>query len=158
MVLVDADACPVKPEITAVAIRRGVPAVFVAATYLRLADHPMIRLYVAGDGFDAADDAIAAVAGPGALVLTADVPLMGRALGAGAAVLDFRGREMTSANSGEVTATRDLMHDLRPGIEGAAGRPASGPPAFGPRDRAAFTDGLDRILTRIERDGRRAPS
>ena len=146
MILVDADACPVKREVASVAQRRRVPVVMVAATYLRLPEDPLIRLYVAGDGFDAADDAIAAVAGPGTVVLTADVPLMARALEAGARVLDFRGREMTGANIGNVVASRDLMHELRAGIEGREGRP-SGPPPFGPADRSAFLNGLDRVLT-----------
>ncbi|WP_308914908.1 YaiI/YqxD family protein [Jannaschia sp. LMIT008] len=149
MILVDADACPVKREVCEVAIRRNVQVILVAGQYLRVPDHPLIRFFAAGDGFDAADDAIAAVARPGALVLTADVPLMDRALKAGAACLDFRGREMTQANIGNVSATRDLMAELRPGIEGMTGGQGGGPPPFGPKDRAAFKNGLDRVLTRM---------
>ena len=151
MILVDADACPVKREIVAAAIRREMTVVMVAGGFLRLPEHPLVRLFVAGEGFDAADDAIAAVAGPGTLVATADVPLMARAVAAGAAVLDFRGREMTPANVGEIAATRDLMAELRPGIEGMTGGQGGGPKPYGPLDRAAFKNALDRVLTRMAR-------
>ena len=147
MILVDADACPVKREIADVAIRRGVSVVMCAATYLRLPDHPLIRLFVAGDAFDAADDAIAAVARPGTVTVTADVPLAARVIEKGGAVLDPRGRELTPSSIGEVSATRDLMHELRGGTERVGG----GPPPFGRADRARFVDALDRVLTRLAR-------
>ena len=146
MILVDADACPVKREITEAALRRAMPVVFVSGQYLRLPQHPLVRLFVAGDGFDAADDAIAAVAKPGTLTVTADIPLAGRVIEAGGAAVDPRGREWTPQNIGEARATRDLMADLRSGIERGGG-----PRPYGPADRAAFTDALDRMLTRMAR-------
>ena len=151
MILVDADACPVKAEITAAALRRNVQAVFVAGSYLRLTEHPLVRLYVAGEGFDAADDAIAAVARPGTVTVTADVLLAERVIRAGGAALDPRGREFTEAAIGETVASRNLMHELRPGMEGMTGGQGGGQPPFGPRDRAAFKNALDRILTRMAR-------
>ena len=151
MILVDADACPVKREITEIALRRYVQAIFVAGSYLRLTEHPLIRLFVAGDGFDAADDAIAAVAKPGTVTVTADILLAERVLKAGGAALDPRGREFTEASIGETVATRDLMHELRPGMEGMTGGQGGGPRPFGPRDRASFVNALDRTLTRFGR-------
>lgn len=151
MILIDADACPVKREITETALRRNVQAIFVAGTYLRLTDHPLVKLFVAGDGFDAADDAIAAVARPGTVTITADIPLAERVLKAGGAALDPRGREFTLESIGETVATRDLMHELRPGMEGMTGGQGGGPRPYGPRDRAAFKNALDRILTRLAR-------
>ena len=118
MILIDADACPVKSEITEVALRRNMQAIFVAGSYLRLTNHPLIKLFVAGDKFDAADDAIAEVARPGTVTITADI-------------------------------LRNLMHELRPGMEGMTGGQGGGQPPFGPRDRAAFKNALDRILTRM---------
>ena len=149
MILVDADACPVKGEITDIALRRNVRAIFVAGTHLRLTDHPQIGLYVAGDGFDAADDAIAEVVRPGTVTVTADIPLAQRVLAKGGAALDPRGREYTEASIGDAVATRDLMAELRPGIEGMTGGQGGGPKPYGPADRAAFKNGLDRILTRF---------
>ncbi|WGH78275.1 YaiI/YqxD family protein [Jannaschia ovalis] len=151
MILVDADACPVKPEITEVAIRRNMQAIFVAGSFLRLTTHPLIKLYVAGEGFDAADDAIAEVARPGTVTVTADILLAERVIKAGGAALDPRGREFTERSIGETVATRDLMAELRPGMEGMTGGQGGGQRPFGPRDRAAFKNALDRILTRIAR-------
>lgn len=153
MILVDADACPVKREIVEAALRRAVPAIFVAATYLRLPEHPLLKLFTAGDAFDAADDAIAQVARPGTVTITADILLAERVLKAGGAALDPRGREYTEASIGETVATRDLMAELRPGMMGQQGGQTSGPAPFASADRATFKNGLDRILTRIARMG-----
>ena len=147
MILVDADACPVKPEIVQIALRRGLTAIFVAGSYLRLPEHPQIRLFVAGEGFDAADDAIAAVAKPGTVTVTADILLAQRVLATGGAAIDPRGREYTEASIGEVVATRDLLADLRGGAERVGG----GPPPFTRADRAGFKVGLDRVLGRLAR-------
>ncbi|MEM7491062.1 MAG: YaiI/YqxD family protein [Pseudomonadota bacterium] len=151
MILVDADACPVKREIVEIAIRHDMQAIFVAGTYLRLADHPLVKLFVAGDGFDAADDAIAEVARPGTVTVTADILLAERVLRAGGAALDPRGREFTEASIGDTVATRDLMAELRPGLEGQTGGQGGGPPPYGPRDRAAFKSALENILRRLAR-------
>lgn len=144
MILVDADACPVKPEICDIAIRRSLRTVFVAGSYLRLPEHPLLSLFVAGAGFDAADDAIAEVARPGTVTVTADILLAGRVLEKGGAVLDPRGREFTPDSIGNATATRNLMADLRGGIE-----QGGGPPAYTKADRAAFKVALDAVLTRL---------
>ena len=151
MILIDADACPVKSEIIEVALRRKIQAIFVAATYLRLPDHPLVKMFAAGDAFDAADDAIAAVARPGTVTITADILLAERVIRAGGAALDPRGREYTEASIGDTVATRDLMAELRPGMMGQAGGQSSGPAPYGPKDRAAFKNALDRVLTRIQR-------
>ena len=41
-VLVDADACPVKEEAARVAIRHGVPLVFVSNSPFRVPAHPLV--------------------------------------------------------------------------------------------------------------------
>lgn len=148
LLLIDADACPVKSEITEMSLRRNIQAIFVAATYLRLTDHPLIKMFAAGDKFDAADDAIAEVARPGSLTITADILLAERILKAGGAALDPRGREYTETSIGETVASRNLMHELRPGMEGMTGGQGGGQAPFGPKDRAAFKNALDRILSR----------
>jgi uncharacterized protein YaiI (UPF0178 family) len=148
MILVDADSCPVKREIAEIAARHGVPAIYVAATYLRLPPGPNLKLFVAGDGFDAADDAIAEVARPGTVTVTGDILLAERVLKAGGAALDPRGREYTEAAIGDTVATRDLMAELRPGLEGQTGGQGGGPRPYTTRDRAAFKSALENILRR----------
>ncbi len=146
MILVDADACPVKDAIYAAAYRHEVRVRLFAASYLRHPDHPLISLTVAGDGFDAADDLIAEAAAPGTLVVTADLPLAGRAIAAGAAVLTPRGEVLDARNIGAKLATRDLMADLRGGLEGQS---LGGPRAFSRADRSAFAQAIETALRRL---------
>ena len=143
MILVDADACPVKEEIYTVAFRHKCPVRLFAGQYLRHPDHPLISMTMAGDAFDAADDLIAEAAGPGMLVITADLPLADRAIKAGAQVMTHRGEALTSANIGGKLATRDLLADLRGGLEGQG---LGGPRPFSKTDRSAFLQALDRAL------------
>ena len=90
----------------------------------------------------------AARVAPGDLVLTADIPLAGRALAAGARCLDFRGGEFTADRIGDALATSDLMRYLRDLGEPAALR---GPAALTPRDRSHFASKLDATLSRLAR-------
>jgi uncharacterized protein YaiI (UPF0178 family) len=146
MILVDADACPVKDQIYAAAYRHDRPVRLYAASYLRHPDHPLITMHVAGDAFDAADDLIAEAAAPGTLVVTADLPLAGRAIEAGALVLTPRGEVLDARNIGGKLATRDLMADLRGGLEGQG---LGGPRPFSKADRSAFAQALETALRRL---------
>jgi uncharacterized protein len=142
MILVDGDACPVKDEIYTVAYRHKLPVRLFAAGYLRHPDHPLITMIMAGEAFDAADDLIAAEAGPGRVVITADIPLADRAIKAGAAVLTPRGEALSAANIGAKLATRDLLADLRGGLDGQS---LGGPRPFSKTDRSAFAQALERV-------------
>jgi uncharacterized protein YaiI (UPF0178 family) len=146
VILVDADACPVKEQIYAAAYRHGTPVRLFAAGYLRHPDHPLISMIVAGDGFDAADDLIAGAAGPGSLVVTADIPLAARAVEAGAHVLTPRGETLDARNIGPRLATRDLMADLRGGLDGQS---LGGPRPFSKADRSAFANAIETALRRL---------
>jgi uncharacterized protein YaiI (UPF0178 family) len=150
-VLVDADACPVKDDCIRVALRHATPVRFFANSYLRLTDHPLVSLTVTGTGFDAADDALAAAAGPGDVAVTADILLADRCLKAGAAALSPSGRPFTPDSIGGAVATRAIMADLRGGIGQAHGPVAGGPPPFGKADRARFLQALDAALVRAAR-------
>jgi uncharacterized protein YaiI (UPF0178 family) len=141
-ILVDADACPVKDEIYRVAWRLEVPVTVVANSHLRAPAHPLIERVVVSDGFDAADDWIAETAGPGAVVVTADILLADRCLKKGAAVLSPTGKPFTTASIGGAIATRAIMADLR-----AGGDQLGGPAPFGKADRSRFLGELDRLLT-----------
>ena len=146
MILVDADACPVKDQIYAAAYRHKIPVRLYAASYLRHPDHPLITMHVAGDAFDAADDRIAEDAAPGALVITADIPLAARAIEAGALVLTHRGETLDDRNIGSKLATRDLMADLRGGLEGQG---MGGPRPFSKADRSSFAGAIETALRRL---------
>jgi len=59
LIYVDADACPVKPEILKVAERLGLEVTFVANSGLRPSRDPMIHNVIVSNAFDAADNWIA---------------------------------------------------------------------------------------------------
>ena len=101
---------------------------------------------VVGDKFDAADDWIAERAGPGAIVVTADVPLASRCVKAGAVAIAPNGKAFTESSVGLALATRNLMQDLR-----EAGAITGGPKPFSPKDRSAFLGALDRAVVRLKR-------
>ncbi len=147
-ILVDADACPVKDEVYKVAWRHGVPVTIVANSHLRVPDHPLIARVVVGDGFDAADDWIAAASGPHSIVVTGDILLADRCLKAGAGVLSPTGKPFTTASIGGAVATRAIMADLRAGAVGAG---IGGPAPFTGADRSRFLSALDTMLVRMKR-------
>ena len=145
-ILVDADACPVKEEIYKVAFRREVPVTVVSNTAFRVPAHPLIERVVVSDGFDAADDWIAARADDRAVVITADILLADRCLKAGATVLAPTGKPFTTSSIGGAIATRAIMADLR-----AGGDQLGGPAPFSKADRSRFLQALDEALVRLER-------
>ena len=149
-IYVDADACPVKDEIYRVAERHRLPVTVVAAGFIRVPQHPLIERIAAGAGMDAADNWIAERAGPGDIVVTADIPLASRCVKAGAAAIAPNGRTFTEEDIGMTLAVRNLMHDLR-----SAGEVTGGPQPFSPRDRSAFLSALDTTIRRVQRGRQR---
>ncbi|KQZ65858.1 hypothetical protein ASD67_01845 [Sphingopyxis sp. Root1497] len=147
VILVDADACPVKDEIYRVAWRHEVAVKVVSNSRLRVPDHPLIERITVSDGFDAADDWIAEAATPRSIVVTSDILLADRALKAGAIVLAPTGKPFTLASIGPAIATRAIMADLRSGMGDGMG----GPPPFSKADRSAFLQALDTALVKLKR-------
>jgi len=145
-IYVDADACPVKQEVYRVAQRYDLGVTLVAASWMRIPGGPDIVLEVVDQGFDAADDWIVAHAGPGDIVITADIPLAARCLAAGAYVLGQTGRPFTESNIGDALATRNLLSEMR-----SAGIESGGPPPFNPQDRSRFLQALDRAIHALRR-------
>ena len=146
-ILVDADACPVKDEVYKVAWRRGVAVKVVSNMRLRVPGHPLVERVVVADTFDAADDWIAATAGPKDVVVTGDILLADRCLKAGATVIGHNGKPFTAAGIGAAIATRAIMADLRVAADGLTG----GPPPFAKADRSRFLQALDEALGRLGR-------
>lgn len=149
VIYVDADACPVKDEVYRVAARYGLHVFVVANSFLNVPREPWIERVIVGDRLDEADDWIAARAGPGAIVVTADVPLASRCVKAGATVLAPNGKPFSEAGIGMALATRNLMQDLR-----EAGMVTGGPRPFSAKDRSAFLGALDQAVRRARRVAR----
>ncbi|MBB6124411.1 YaiI/YqxD family protein [Sphingobium subterraneum] len=146
MILVDADACPVKDEIYKVAFRRDVPVTIVSNSPIRVPPHPLIAREVVSAAFDAADDWIAERADAQVVVVTADILLADRCLKQGAVVIAPNGKPFTMNSIGAAIATRAIMADLR-----AGGDAIGGPPPFGKADRSRFLSALDEALVRLTR-------
>ena len=151
VIYVDADACPVKAEVYRVAERHRIGVMVVANSFMVVPNEPWIERVIVGQGFDAADDWIAERARPGAVVVTADVPLASRCVKAGATVIGPTGRPFTGDSVGMALATRNLMQDLR-----AMGEVTGGPKPFSARDRSTFLSALDVAVNRLKRAGYKA--
>lgn len=139
---VDADACPVKDECLRVAARLAARVYIVCNGGLRPSTDPLVETVFVPDGPDEADKWIAERAGRGDVVVTGDIPLAAKCVANGARVLKHDGTALTSANIGNVLATRDLMADLRAADPFRQG----GGRAFTKADRSRFLDALDRTL------------
>ena len=142
MIYVDADACPVKAEVERVGTRHKVKMFVVSNGGIRPSPNSLVKTVVVPDGPDVADIWIADRAGAGDVVITGDIPLAARCVENGAMVLKHNGEPLTTANIGNVLATRDLMTDMRAAdpFHQGGGKP------FSKADRSRFLDGLERAL------------
>ena len=144
-IYVDADACPVKDEVYRVARRYKMAVKVVANAPLRVPADGLVEMVVR-TGFGAADDWIAEQAGPGDIVITADIPLAARSLSKAARVLDAKGYAFTDSDIGAALAMRDLMDELRQG-----GAVTGGPAPMTPKDRSRFLSKLDEAANAVRR-------
>ncbi len=145
-VFVDADACPVKPEVYRVAQRYGLHVTLVSNKWMNTPAEHWVSLVVVGRDLDAADDWIAAHVDTDDIVVTADIPLAARCLEKCALVLGNTGHPFDEDNIGDTLATRDLMAELR-----EQGAVTGGPPPFGKKDRSRFLQRLDEMVQSVRR-------
>lgn len=149
MIYVDADACPVKAEVERVGTRHKVKMFVVSNGGIRPSMNSLVETVVVPDGPDVADMWIADRAMAGDVVITNDIPLAARCIEGGALVLKHNGEPLTTANIGNVLATRDLMTDMRAAdpFRQGGGKP------FSKADRSRFLDGLEKALRQASRMG-----
>ena len=149
MIYVDADACPVKAEVERVGTRHKVKMLVVSNGGIRPSMNSLVETVVVPDGPDVADMWIADRAMAGDVVITNDIPLAARCIEGGALVLKHSGEPLTTANIGNVLATRDLMTDMRAAdpFRQGGGKP------FSKADRSRFLDGLEKALRQASRMG-----
>ena len=147
MIYVDADACPVKAEVERVGTRHKLKMFIVSNGGIRPSPNPFVENVVVPDGPDVADMWIADRAGAGDVVITGDIPLAAKCVEKGALVLKHNGEALTTANIGNVLATRDLMADMRAAdpFRQGGGKP------FSKADRARFLDALERAVRQAAR-------
>lgn len=146
---VDADACPgvVKDILYRAATRTGVTLTLVANQPLSVPKAANIRTLQVSKGFDVADDEIVLRVEAGDLVITADIPLAAEVIEKGGHALNPRGELLTKENIGSRLNMRDFMDTMRSsGVE-----MGGGPSAFSQRDKQAFANSLDRLLSQANR-------
>src|SRR5262245_57252121 len=117
----------------------------VANALLRVPADPLFELVVR-TGFGAADDWIADQAGPGDVVVTADIPLAARCVANGAGVLSPKGQPFTDNDIGAALATRDLLEGV-----GQGGIVTRGPAPMTAKDRSRFLSKLDELVNGARR-------
>lgn len=140
---VDAEAAPrdVREVVCRASERLGVGAVFVGGQGVEPpGGYPLVEVLAEGS--------LDSLAEPGDVVVTADPLVAARLVPRGVASLDMRGTEHTAASIEEEQAVSGLLATLR--SRGAAGR---GPPPYDGRAKRDFAAALDRILTRLHRNG-----
>jgi uncharacterized protein YaiI (UPF0178 family) len=146
---IDADAAPrdVKEVCVRASERLKLYTVLVANQRLQLLlGHAYLSAVRVDGGPDVADRYIAENAVAGDVAVTADIPLAALLVPKGVIVIDPRGEEYTAESIGERLSVRNFMDGLR-----GAGVETGGHAAYGPREKQAFSNTLDRVLTRALR-------
>ena len=147
-IYVDADACPVKDELYRVAERHGLKVFVVPTARSPCRAIRWIERVVVGGGMDAADDWIAGRAGPGDIVVTADVPLASRCVKAGATAIAPNGKAFDDDSIGMRSPPATCCMTCA-----APAQITGGPKPFSPRDRSSFLSALDLAIVRLKRAG-----
>jgi uncharacterized protein YaiI (UPF0178 family) len=143
---IDADAAPrdVKEICFRASERLALATVLVANQRVQL---PLGYVHLSAvrvdGGPDVADRYIAEHAEAGDVAVTADIPLAALLVPKGVIVIDPRGEEYTEESIGERLSVRNFMDGLR-----GSGVETGGHAAYGPRDKQAFANALDRALRR----------
>lgn len=145
----DADATPreVKEICFRASERLRLETILVANQRIQLpAGYVYLSAVRVDGGPDVADLYIAEHAAAGDVAVTADIPLAALLVPKHVVVIDPRGVEYTPESIGERLSVRNFMDELR-----ATGVETGGPAAYGPREKQAFANALDRALTRALR-------
>ena len=141
---VDGDACPVviRDILCKAAERTTTLTTFVANQSLPLPSSKWVRFIRVSAGYDVADNEIVHRLAAGDLVVTGDIPLAAEAIEKGALAVTSRGEVFTTDNIRARLTMRDFMESLR-----ASGVDSGGPAALSQKDRKAFADYLDKLLS-----------
>ena len=98
------------------------------------------------EGANVADQYIVLHSQPGDLVVTADIPLAAELVAKRVDVIDPRGEAYDSGNIASRLSMRDFMDQMR-----GAGMATEGSRPYSDRDKKAFANTFDRLLTKLLR-------
>ena len=144
---IDADAAPrdVKDVVFRAATRLSVETVLVANQRIGVpANAKTVSMVTVREGADVADRYIVLHSEAGDLVVTADIPLAALLVDKKVDVIDPRGEAYDASNIASRLSMRDFMDDMR-----GAGMVTGGSHPYGDRDKKAFANTFDRLLTKL---------
>ncbi|MBL6725581.1 MAG: YaiI/YqxD family protein [Rubripirellula sp.] len=144
---IDADAAPrdVKDVVFRAAKRLGVETILVANQRVAIpANADTVSMVVVREGANVADRYIVSKSTQGDLVVTADIPLAALLVEKNVDVIDPRGEAYDATNIASRLSMRDFMDEMR-----GAGVVTGGSAPYGDRDKKAFANTFDRLLTKL---------
>lgn len=144
-ILVDADACPVKPEIIKAARQFQADVLMVASLDHRLTEEPGVTVLQVDRSDQSADLYIANHLAPGNILVTQDFGLATIGLAKRAYVLSNRGQEYTNENIDFLLETRHEHAKQR-----RNGHYGKGPKPFTAEDRERFLHSLTKLLQSLQ--------
>lgn len=142
-IVVDADACPVKREIIAVARQFGVPVMLVASHDHLMQAEPGVQVVQVDRSSQSVDLYISNYIRRGDIVVTQDFGLAALALGKGALALSNRGQQY---GDDTIEFLLERRHELAKQRRG--GKRGKGPSAMTTEDRSRFQQKLTKVLGR----------
>jgi uncharacterized protein YaiI (UPF0178 family) len=146
---IDADAAPreIKEICFRASERLKLDVVLVANSRIQLpVGYTHLSAVRVDGGPDVADTYIAEHAEGGDVAVTADIPLAALLVPKAVVVIDPRGDEYTAESIGERLSLRNFMDGLR-----STGVDTGGHGTFGQKEKQAFANALDRVLTKALR-------
>lgn len=141
MVIIDADACPLKDEIIALAREYGVPVLLVASYAHRMPEKEGVTVRYTDCSPQAVDMVIMNTVMPEDVVITQDYGLAAVVLGKRAKALSPRGMQYTAEKIDGLLELRNAQARIRRG-----GGKTKGPPAYGSEDRMRLLEALRSLL------------
>ena len=140
-ILVDADACPVIPEINDVAREFAIPVTLVSNYCHNMGQYEGVKIVIVDKEADAVDLAVANLTLRGDIVVTQDYGLAALALGKGASAISPRGRIFGDHNIEGLLHKRHISRKQR-----KRGIRTRGPKRMTIEDRKTFTRNLHSLI------------
>jgi len=144
-IIVDADACPVKPEIVKAATLFNTAVVMVASYDHRLTPTEGVEVVQVDRSDQSVDLYIANRIAPGDVLITQDFGLAALALAKKAVALSNRGQHF---NDRTIDFLLDRRHEQAKQRRG--GKHSKGPKPFTDSDRDFFLQSLTKVLVRLQ--------
>lgn len=146
--IVDADACPVKPEISQAGVHFGIPVWMVSSYNHRLPELPGVTNIQVDASDQSVDLFIANRLANRDVMVTGDYGLAAIGLAKGATVVSPRGTVFTNDNIGHFLDERHRSAKRR-----RAGGRTKGPKPFTENDRENFRHALTKVLGGLQENG-----